>query len=208
MRIKICGLTCMEEIRAVNEIGPDYIGFVFAKESRRAVDVSRAARLREALDGRIRAVGVFVDSSMEEVLQLAESGTIDLIQLHGAQTSGYLHELKERTSLPVIRAVCMTGQDAKEQLSIWDNSEADYLLLDGGNGGEGRLFDHDRIGTVHKPFFLAGGLTPGNIADAARRVLPFAVDISSGVEYDGPITAGPRKDPQKMREAVRRIRYI
>ena len=78
----------------------------------------------------------------------------------------------------------------------------DYLLLDSGRGGTGTAFDYGRIGSPAKPFFLAGGLTPENVAEAARQVLPYAVDMSSGVETGG------RKDKEKIEKAVRRIRDV
>ncbi len=200
VRIKICGLTREEDIAAVNEFLPDYIGFVFAERSRRYIGAARAAELKRRLDGRICAVGVFVDAEEEFIYRLAAEGVIDAVQLHGRESADYAERVRRATGLPVVKAVSMTAPDAGKTLLHWENSAVDFLLLDSGGGGTGKPFDHAGIGKIGKPFFLAGGLTPGSVAAAAKRVHPFAVDVSSGVETDG------KKDREKIAEAIRRLR--
>lgn len=202
MKIKICGLTRSEDIWAVNQAGPDYIGFVFAPGSRREVSEEQAAKLKKQLAPGILSVGVFVDAPEERICSIAARQIIDVIQLHGSETAGDVDRLKRKTGLPIIKALSMTGENAGEQLRMWERTQADYLLLDSKSGGSGEMFDHSRIGRCAKPFFLAGGLNPDNLKVAAEQVGPFAVDLSSGVETDGV------KDQKKIKEAVRRIRDV
>ncbi|MDO5549908.1 MAG: phosphoribosylanthranilate isomerase [Lachnospiraceae bacterium] len=201
-KIKICGLTRLEDIAAVNCWKPDYIGFVFAK-SRRQVTREQAAELKKWLRQDIQAVGVFVNSRPEEAAALFQDGIIDLIQLHGQETKGTIRRLKELTDgkAPVIKAVRM---ETEQSIEPWLDSCADYLLLDNGPGGTGQTFDHSLIQPqrIGKPFFLAGGINLENAETAVRSCMPFCLDVSSGVETDG------RKDAKKIEELVRLVRRI
>ena len=113
-RLKICGLSRFGDILAANDILPDYIGFVFAESSRR-VTPDKAAQLRQELDKRIKAVGVFVNAPMEEIVKLSEdrgnARVIDLIQLHGDEDEAYIRQLKTHTGLPVIKAVRVRSRE-------------------------------------------------------------------------------------------------
>lgn len=202
MKIKICGLSRAEDIEAVNEARPDLIGFVFARGSRRYITPSQAALLKSRLSKEILVVGVFVDEQLETVLDLAENRTIDIIQLHGSEDVEYMERLKKCCDAPVIKAVSMTSDGFSGELRQWEESSTDYLLLDSGAGGTGQQFDYRLIGRLKKPFFLAGGLNPENVAQAAMQVLPYGVDMSSGLETEG------KKDREKIKEAVRRIRDV
>ena len=201
-RIKICGLSREEDIAAVNRWLPDYVGFVFAA-SKRKVTPEQAARLKRKLDARIKAVGVFTNESPDVIADLCTEGIIDFVQLHGDENEEYIRMLRNRTSCPIIKAVRVqsTAQILKNQ-----ELPCDMLLLDTFNpaeyGGSGRTFDLSLIPTLSKPYFLAGGLHQGNIADAIAQHHPFAVDISSGVE-----TAGS-KDEAKIREIVELVRRM
>ena len=174
MKIKICGLCREEEIAAVNEVQPDYIGFVFAQGSRRYVDPRQAALLRQGLSKKIAAAGVFTDAPLEQILQLVYEKVIDIVQLHGNETLEFAEDLKCCCDVPVVKAVSMSGDTYSREIKRWEHSCVDYLLLDSGRGGTGTTFDYGRIGSPAKPFFLAGGLTPENVAEAARQVLPYA----------------------------------
>ncbi len=202
MKIKICGLKRLEDIEAVNDAMPDFAGFIFTDKSRRYVTPEQAVRLKRELNAGVLSVGVFVNERISLILDIVEHGIIDVIQLHGGEDKKYLNELRLSCGLPVIKAVSMTAQNWKEELKYWEDSNADYLLLDSGTGGSGRQFNYGRIENITKPFFLAGGLNPGNIAEAARITQPFGLDMSSGVETDG------KKDRNKINEAVRRIRNV
>ena len=196
VKIKICGLSRLCDIEAVNESKPEYMGFVFA-ESRRQVTPGHAEELRAKLSPDITPVGVFVNEAIENVLRLIQNGIIDAIQLHGAEDEEYIKKLKESTNKPVIKAVSV---ERVGDVQKWIQTSADYLLLDNKNGGTGQAFDWHLIGELKKPFFLAGGLNSQNIKSAILTTSPFAVDISSGVETDGV------KDKEKISSIIRRIR--
>lgn len=198
-KIKICGLTRLEDIEAVNAARPDYIGFVFAK-SKRQVETETARVLKQVLDPGIKAVGVFVNYPVAEIIAMAEQGIIDIIQLHGDEDEATVQLLQAQTGLPVIRAFRIKSQaDIRE-------TAADYRLFDTYDtaqyGGSGAAFNWKLLQGVTGDFFLAGGLNSGNIEAAIHQVKPYCVDISSGVETDG------KKDRDKIIEIVAKTRQI
>ncbi|MCL2401307.1 MAG: phosphoribosylanthranilate isomerase [Oscillospiraceae bacterium] len=190
--IKICGLTRMADIVAVNHSLPDYIGFVFA-ESRRQVDCDTAAELREKLDNRIQSVGVFADHSPDYIAKLFDRGVIDIAQLHGDEDANYIENLRSLCSCQIIKALRIDAQLPSFPLG------ADYLLFDSG-GGSGKTFDWRILRGDKAPYFLAGGLNETNVTDAIRLLRPYCVDVSSGVETNGV------KDYQKIDRLVRLVR--
>ncbi|MDO9490976.1 phosphoribosylanthranilate isomerase [Acetobacterium sp.] len=198
-KIKICGLSRFEDIAAVNAARPDYIGFVFAA-SRRQVDMETARALKQSLYPGIKAVGVFVNHPVTEIIALAEAGIIELIQLHGDEDEAMVRLLQTQTGLPVIRALRISSPaDIRE-------TAADYRLFDTYDpsqyGGSGAAFNWDLLAGVTGDFFLAGGLNIDNIAAAINQVRPYCVDLSSGVETDGV------KDRNKILHIVDIIRSI
>ena len=195
-RIKLCGLTRKEDIRAANALLPDYIGFVFAHGSRRCLTPESAAGLRKLLLPQIRAVGVFVNEEPEIVAGLLNGGVIDIAQLHGTEDEAYLRRLRQSTDRKLIRAFRIR---TKEDLLRAEASGADEILLDAG-AGSGMVFDWALLERFGRRYFLAGGLTPENAAEAVRRLRPYAVDVSSGIETEG------KKDPVKMAAFVNAVR--
>lgn len=208
MKIKLCGLKRIEDIEAVNEAKPDYIGFIFAKKSRRYVSTETAERLKQHLNPDIEAVGVFVNEDIDKVIEQAKKQVIDVIQLHGEEDVAYVKDLKEAVDVPIIKAISMTKPDARQQISMWEISDVDYLLLDSGNGGTGEQFNYkllQEIGNLKKPYFLAGGLNPENLENAVQQLQnnqPYALDLSSGIETNG------IKDLDKIKKAVEAARRI
>ena len=196
VKIKLCGLTRRCDIEWANELHPDYVGFVFAGSRRRVTD-RQAAQLRKILREDIPAVGVFVDEPIDHVAALVRQGVIQMVQLHGAEDEGYIRELRRAVSVPVIQAFSVRSP---EDIQDAGKSSADFILLDHGAGGTGQAFDWSLAAALDRPYFLAGGLHPGNAA-AAAELRPYAVDVSSGIETEGV------KDRQKMIEFVRRIRH-
>ena len=195
-KIKLCGLRREADIEAANELRPNYIGFVFAGKSRRAVDRETAVRLKALLSREIQAVGVFVNAQPETVAFLLEEEVIDLAQLHGQEDEEYISRLRELTDKPLIQAFRIrNAEDARRA----EKSTAEYILLDAG-AGDGKTFEWELAESVERPYFLAGGLTPENAREAAERLHPFALDVSSGIETDG------WKDPAKMRAFVNHVR--
>lgn len=195
-RVKMCGLRRPGDIDAVNELKPEYIGFVFYAGSKRYITPEEAGELRKRLDPGIRAVGVFVDAAPEEAARLLEGGVIDLAQLHGHEDERYLAALRRLTGKPLIQAFRIREEaDARRA----EASGADAILLDAG-AGDGKAFDWGLVKGIRRPYFLAGGLTPENAGQAVRELKPFAVDVSSGIETDG------IKDAAKMRAFMRAVR--
>ena len=200
VKIKICGLRRKEDIAIVNETEPDYIGFVFA-DSKRKVSEETAAELAGMLKPQIRKVGVFVDAPPEQIIRLLRTGVIDLAQLHGAESEAEVGRIKEATGKEVIRTRIVSAVDGMQGF----DTEADYLLFDSGKGS-GKVFKWQNLAKhtdVGKLYFLAGGLNPENVTEALAQLrgnLPYAVDVSSGVETDG------YKDIRKVREFIEKVR--
>ncbi len=187
-KIKFCGLKRKADIETANALNPDYIGFVFAKNSRRYISPENAAVLKSRLSPEINAVGVFVNERPEAIASLLNDGVIDLAQLHGDEGEAYINRLKGLTGKPVIKAFRITSSADVLKASA---SPADLILLDSGTGS-GRTFNWQLIQEMRRPYFLAGGLDPVNVRDAVRLLNPWAVDVSSGIETDG------FKDIEKM----------
>ena len=193
-KIKICGLMRPEDIEAVNAVQPDYCGFIvnFPKSHRNKTP-DEVRQLRANLAPGITPVGVFVDSPVEVVASLLRDGTIGVAQLHGHEDEAYLQVLREMVPGCTIWKAFKVRTAA--DLEAANASTADLVLLDNGYG-TGQTFDWSLAGGVHRPFLLAGGLTPENIPEAVRQLHPLGVDISSGVETDR------QKDPAKIQAAV------
>lgn len=195
-KIKLCGLTRPCDIEYVNELLPEYIGFVFAPKSRRYISPEKAEVLREHLDDRITPVGVFVDEKIEVIADLIKRKIIDIVQLHGNESEQYIEDLRRVIDCPVIKAFRI---ESEADIVSANNSSADYVLLDSG-GGTGKVFDHSLLKDIARPYFLAGGLTPENVETAVKQLAPFAVDASTSLETDG------FKDKIKMTAFVNAVR--
>lgn len=184
--IKICGLSTTEAVETAVQGGADYLGFVFAK-SPRQVTAEQVKKITATVPAAIKKVGVFVSPSRDEVEETIQAAGLDLVQIHGEL-------LTEAVSVPIIRAVSIRKSEALPQTGI----EA-YLLLDAPPakymGGNGAVFDWQAVNPNELPqdtLFIAGGLTPENVAAAIQYFQPLAVDVSSGVETNG------KKDHKKI----------
>lgn len=199
-KVKICGLRRKEDILMVNRLKPDYVGFVFADSSRK-VTKEEAEALSKQLEKEICPVGVFVNEEPQTVAEIANAGIIDLIQLHGDEDEAYIQKLKALTKKPIIKAVRV---QSREQIQKAEALSCDYLLFDtyikGQYGGSGKSFDVSLIGEVSKPYFLAGGLNEGNVAEKLKNCDAFAADVSSAVETDG------YKDEKKVQQFIEAVR--
>lgn len=187
-KIKFCGIRRDEDLKAVNDTKPDYIGFVFVSTRKRYVEPQKAAALKKQLNPHTKAVGVFIDEDVNEVLRLLDEGIIDMAQLHGNESPEYINELKSKTKKPIIKAFEISEETNTEDI---ENSPADYVLLDSGKG-TGKTFNWELIKGIKRKFFLAGGMAVDNVKEAIEAIRPFAVDVSSGIETDG------AKDKNKM----------
>ncbi len=181
-RVKICGLTRPVDVEAAVEAGADAIGLVFHPASPRSVSVEQALVLCAMLPPFVSAVGLFVDAPAERVRGILERVPLDLIQFHGEEEAAYCASFGRRW----IKAIRMgPGLDPLARAAAYPAAAG--VLLDAYDpllpGGTGQSFDWGRIPPVlGRRIVLAGGLTPDNVAEAIRRVRPFGVDVSGGVE--------------------------
>ena len=199
-KIKICGIKNFKDIEYINEAQPDYVGFVFAK-GKRYVDPDLANLLKSRLNRNIYTIGVFVNEDIGAIAKLCDRDIIDIVQIHGDEDEAYIKALKKEVFKPVIKTIRV---EEKVLSPIYDN--ADYVLFDTFSksqyGGTGKSFDWNMIRGYKKPFFLAGGLNFGNVADAIDSLHPYCIDISSGVETND------IKDEKKIIEVVNLIRSL
>lgn len=205
IKVKICGLRCERDIDYANQCMPDYVGFVFATSKRR-ITPEEASVLKSKLSKAIMVVGVFVNETPDVIIDLLEKGIIDMAQLHGSESEEDICLIKAASGKPVIKAIKVRSE---EDIIKWQDSKADYLLFDNGEG-TGERFDWGLLKKLNplfqmKPFFLAGGLRAENMKEACEAVRPFVpmcMDVSSGVEVDG------YKDLNKMKQLIKAGREI
>lgn len=187
-RVKICGLTTLEDARYASGAMADFLGFIFYSGSKRYVDPDQAAAIIAWIEGP-ETVGVFVNQPLDDVVDVAGKTGIDLIQLHGQESPEYCSLMPK----PVIKAIPVeVGDDARSleaKIRPYERSVA-YILLDtvvgGQSGGTGQSFDWDILEDldISLPWFLAGGIGPDNVAAAVRAARPFAVDANSKLESE------------------------
>lgn len=201
-RAKICGLSRPEAVAAALAGGADWLGFVFFADSPRAVDASQARLLAEPARGRAGIVAVTVDADDQLLTEIALVLRPDWVQLHGAETPARAAEARRLTGAKVIRALPVSGPADVAAAADWAGA-ADAVMFDARPpaglalpGGVGARFDWDLLAgrAPEGLWFLAGGLDPGNVAEAVRRTGAPAADVSSGVE-----SAPGVKDPARIR---------
>ncbi|MDR5682466.1 MAG: phosphoribosylanthranilate isomerase [Armatimonadota bacterium] len=195
--MKICGIRTVAAALAAADAGADAVGFVFWEGSRRRVSPEEAAAIARVLPPFVVRVGVFVDGDPEWIDRIRRDVGLDALQLHGNEPPAVCARIGGR----VIKALRVRDGTVVQQARDYD--VAAILLdtyLEGMVGGTGRSFDWSLAGDVGRPLILSGGLTAANVGDAIRRVRPYAVDVSSGVETDG------QKDPAKIAAFVAAVR--
>lgn len=203
-KVKICGITNLEDALMSIDAGADMLGFNFYRASPRYVAPQSATAILKLLPAEIGKVGVFVNSSLAELESISSDVSLDFIQLHGDESPDFLSRLANSTDAKVIKAI-RVSPDFRPSMAV--EFQADLFLLDTDSrtfGGSGETFDWDaaiRFKELIPEFFLAGGLTPENVEDAIRRVMPFAVDVCSGVE-----SVRGRKDPSKVAAFIRNVK--
>jgi phosphoribosylanthranilate isomerase len=195
VKVKICGITNWTDARRAVEAGAQFLGFNFYRPSPRYIQVAAARRIIRRLPDGVAAVGVFVNESEANMLAIARRVGLDYLQLHGDEPPEQVARLKRE--IAVIKAIRVRDSFRPKQLDSFGRASA--ILLDGfdarRHGGTGKTFNWNlaRGSNGSRRIFLAGGLTPENVAEAIRVARPYAVDVCSGVE------ARPgRKDPARM----------
>ncbi len=187
-KVKICGITNLEDARFASGALVDYLGFIFTEKSKRYIDPEKAGAIINWVEGPEK-VGVFMNQPLDDVNLLAKFSGIDFVQLHGQETVEYC-QLIEKPIIKVIHVGESTIREELEAKVALYSEVAEFLLFDTQNNGEyggtGKTFDWSLLKDIagEKPFFLAGGLTPENVSDAIDLVQPFAVDVNSGVEEE------------------------
>ncbi len=199
--IKICGITNVEDALESVRLGAHMLGFVFA-ESPREVGVDTVRSIQRILAGDVKTVGVFTQES-DEVLSIMDSCQLTYAQLHGGQSEDFARRVGAER---VIRVARVSDKPSLEGLSRF--AQAKYYLLDtykkGIAGGTGETFDWDLLTQADpagKPIILSGGLNSANVGEAVRKLRPFAVDVSSGVEL-----CPGKKDHDKLKEFIDNVR--
>jgi phosphoribosylanthranilate isomerase len=201
VKVKICGIANLDDAMAAVELGTDALGFVFFKDSPRYIPVEKAIQIIKSVPSFTTTIGVFANESAENVEKIASVTGIDVIQLHGDEPP---HACK--CSRRVIKAIRVKSLESLDPLKTYNKFVSAFLLdtySPGVLGGTGQIFNWD-IAIEAKQFgkiILAGGLTPDNVAEAVRRVQPYAVDVSSGVE-----AKKGKKDHRKMKLFIEKVK--
>lgn len=202
-RVKICGITSLEDALTAVEAGADALGFVFFAKSPRHIFPEQAARIISQLPPFVQAVGLFVNEEADTVNEVADLCRLDLVQLHGDEPPDYCRQIKRRV-LKAFRVRSLTCLDPIKNYQV-----AGYLLdtfSPSFYGGTGLSFNWEIAAEAvkrHQRIVLAGGLTPDNVAEAISQVQPWAVDVSSGVE-----AAPGKKDRDKLRAFLRNAKEV
>ena len=229
IQVKICGITNKKEIKYLNILKPEYIGFVFTK-SKRQVTGNQANELSSDLSDEIKKVGVFKDNSIDEILDVLSKVDLNVIQLHGSEDEEFITLLKKNIykSIEIWKAVSIKDIESVKKYIIsnkQDNERAnliDNILIDGENPGSGETFSLENISEYFKEngevinenecfkqynFFLAGGITDDNVASRIAEAKPMGVDVSSGVEIID--ENGIRKKSfEKMKSLIEKVRSV
>src|SRR6266481_3018428 len=210
---KICGITNLEDALTAVDAGADALGFVFYESSPRRIDPEAARKIVKELPEMIEKVGVFVNQTEESICVLADAAGLTAVQLHGDNEDPHVADLiaERRPHLKVVVGISMHHPKPEGWAMMWHPDVVHAFLVDAGNssnyGGTGKTFDWQagqpgiRVIAELGRVVVAGGLNPGNVAEAIRILKPWGVDVSSGVEM-----SPGKKDPQKIRAFVDAVR--
>lgn len=201
-KVKICGITNKADVLEAVKLGADLIGFIFYDRSKRYLDPGIAQDIVNELPPSVGAVGVFVDEEKDEVLRIAADVGIKILQFHGNETPEYCRAFKD--GFGVIKAFAIKDADSLKTVNDYDT---DLYLFDSFSahqrGGTGVTFDFRilRDFEILKPFVLSGGLTPENVGSRVKELLPYGVDVSTGVER-----SPGKKSPELMKRFIDNVR--
>jgi phosphoribosylanthranilate isomerase len=202
-RVKICGITALEDAQLAADLGAWALGMIFWPDSPRACPIEQAEAIGARLHRRVELTGVFVNATLDQVAETADVCRFTLLQLHGDEGPSYCQEAGRRTGCRVIKAARVRDAAQVQALRAY---RTDFHLLDAHSerapGGTGESFDWElaRLHPGHPPLILSGGLTPDSVGQAIAAASPFAVDTASGTE-----AAPGRKDPAKLTAFFRAV---
>lgn len=187
VKVKICGIRSLEAAKAAIDAGADFLGFNFVPSSKRYIDPNIAKKIIEQIEGKVKMVGVFQNAKVFEISRIASDLRLDFVQLHGDEDDKYITQIK----FPIIKTINVYSKP--------NEINTKYLLIDRENRDKAKVVDQDKARMIARgyPVFLAGGLTPENVADAVERVSPFGVDVAGGVETNG------KQDLKKIRAFIK-----
>jgi len=204
-KVKICGITNLEDALLSAKFGADALGFNFYEKSPRYISPEKAREIIVQLPGEVLKVGVFVNDSLDKIIEIAETAKLDAIQLHGEETPEFVREIKAKTNLEIIKAFRVSPEFKPEDVLQY---EVDAVLLDAyspkEHGGTGETFDWEiakKVQEIFPKMYLAGGLGVENVMEAVVNVKPFAIDACSLLEREKGF-----KDLQKVEEFILAVR--
>lgn len=201
-KVKICGITNLEDVMLSAKFGADMLGFNFYSKSPRYVEPDKVRQIVDQLPANIVKVGVFVNESIETMCKIATIARLDALQLHGEEAPEFVIELKAKTGLKIVKVFRVSPEFAPSDVLVY---KADAILLDAyaqhEHGGTGETFNWEIASNLQSamyPIYLAGGLTPDNVEEAIKAVRPYAVDVASGVE-----SVAGKKDTKKLEAFIK-----
>ena len=200
VKVKICGMTNLNDVKVAVDGGVDAVGFIFYKKSPRSVTMQTVREIVLELPPFVDSVGVFVDETAEQINKIADRCNLDRVQLHGDESPAFCKKIRRR----VIKAIRVKDIQSLKKLSDYPVSS---FLLDTFSedqyGGTGKVFDWNLAFPAKRygPIILAGGLTPNNVRQAIQRIRPYGVDVCSGVESQPGI-----KDHKKMKAFLKNVK--
>jgi len=209
LRVKICGITNLEQGRAIAKLGATALGFILVPSSPRYISPESLISIIPYLPAPVEAIGVFANSSREEIVEIVRATGLSAVQLHGQETPDYCRELRQQ--LPTVELIkALRIRNAKDlENTINYETVVDTLLLDAYHpqllGGTGHTLDWSMLQnfTPTRPWFLAGGLSPDNILEALSKVSPQGIDLSSSVEL-----APGNKDLAKVEKLFQQLQHL
>jgi|TARA_B100001964_G_C14239918_1_gene604437 phosphoribosylanthranilate isomerase len=181
--VKICGLTNYKDAMDAINLGADFIGLNFYTKVPRYIRLKEARKIAENTPKKAKKVGIFVNSTLNNIKKISKDIDLDYIQLHGNESPKFCKEVKKATKKKVIKALRIKNKNDLIKIKKFD---VDYLMFDaykkGHYGGTGKIIDFNLLKGIKKNYFLSGGLNPTNVKKAIKRLKPYVVDTSSGVE--------------------------
>ncbi len=206
-KVKICGITNLGDAQFAIDAGADALGFNFYKGSPRYIAPAATSEITRRLPDEISKIGVFVNESIDEIVDIASATSLNAVQLHGDESTAYVVELRERFDLEIIKAFRVSGDFIPE---VALDYKLEGILLDGfsanARGGTGEQFDWEiakRVSMLVGKLWLAGGLSPDNVRTAVAEVAPFAVDACSSLESRPGV-----KDHEKLRNFIKEAKAV